>query len=184
MRNNAPPMILSSTPSRYFLQYYQHYSLQYATRATQVSTPPTLATLAHHPRHPHWYVIHASTPPMQTHRPRQQTSHASTLLTTPTLSQRACHFSNPWVSKQLSNSKRKFKQFLHLVFIYTAAFTFQAFLSIFIKVGKTATEKLNFFSGKQFALFKRRLYFQKQMPNFLEENCFLILVSFRPFYIF
>ena len=170
MRNNAPPMILSSTPSRYFLQYYQHYSLQYATRATQVSTPPTLATLAHHPRHPHWYVIHASTPPMQTHRPRQQTSHASTLLTTPTLAQRACHFSNPWVSKQLSNSKRKFKQFLHLVFIYTAAFTFQAFLSIFIKVGKTATEKLNFFSGKYLPYSNDDYTFKNKCPIFQKKT--------------
>ena len=56
-----PPMILSSIPSRYFLQYHQ-LSLH--------STPPTLPTLAQQLHHPRWHVnltrhrvTHGSTPP-------------------------------------------------------------------------------------------------------------------------
>ena len=61
-RSNAAPATLSNTPSQYFLQYHQRFSLYYAIHATHVNTLPTLPTLAHHPRHPCWHVTHASTP--------------------------------------------------------------------------------------------------------------------------
>ena len=108
-RNNARLIILSNTPSWYFLQYHQRYLLQYATHTTHVSTPPTLPTLAHHhvthagtqptlARHPCQHVTHASVPPTQTYHPGQQAFHASTPLATPTQAQIARRFSDPWVS--------------------------------------------------------------------------------------
>ena len=69
--------MLSKTSSWYVLQYHQRYSLWYATYATHVSTPPTLLTLAHHPRHPHWHVTHGSTSPMLARRQRKLTIHSS-----------------------------------------------------------------------------------------------------------
>ena len=122
LRNNAPLMILSNAPSWYFLRYHQHYSLEYATHANHVSTPPVLPALAYHPRHPRWNVTHASTSRTLTCNPHQHATNANTpsalaglprkhALTTLTLAQRACHFSNSWVSSQLSDSKRKSSSF-------------------------------------------------------------------------
>ena len=139
-------MILPNTPSWYFHQYHQRYSLQYATH---VSTPLPLATLAHHPRYPRWDVTHTSTSPTLACYPRQ---HATNANKPPTLVHatydthictKSMPFLKPQVSNSLSNSKRKFSSFLLLVFIYTTAFTFQALISIFTKVSKTVTEKLN-----------------------------------------
>ena len=122
LRNNAPLMILSNATPWYFLRYHQHYSFEYATHANHVSTPPILPTLAYHLRHPRWNVNHASTSRTLTCHPRQHATNANTpptlaglqrkhALTTPTLAQKACHFSNSWVSNQLSDSKRKSSSF-------------------------------------------------------------------------
>ena len=94
--------MLPTTPTLVHHRLYPHWS---TTHVTHAGTQPTLA------RHPRWHVTHVSTPPTQTHHLRQHASHTSTPLTTPTLAQRVCHFSNFWVSNQLSNSKRKFSSF-------------------------------------------------------------------------
>ena len=162
--------------------------------ATHFSTPATLTTLAHSPLYPRWFsshATHASTsptlashqrkhttyvnmPPTQVHHPRHSRQHKQHVISQ-TLA---------YPIKLLKLLGLKFQgeiqQFLHLIFIFTA-FNFQAFLRIFIEVWKTAIEKFNFFRGNQPALFKRRLFFQNQMPNFFRKNCFLILVSFCPF---
>ena len=76
LRKNTSPMILSNTPSWYFLQYHQRYSLQYTSHANHVSTPFTLPTLVHHPCHPRWHVTQARCP----HNPRQHATHTDTCI--------------------------------------------------------------------------------------------------------
>ena len=185
-------MILSNTPSWYFLQYHQRYSLQYASHANHVSTPSTLPTLMHHPCHPRQHVTHTGMSPMLARHQRKHTTHISTPPTQARDPRHSRQHKQHVISqtpgypiKLLKLSGLKFQeeiqQFLLLIFIFTA-FTFQAFLSIFIEVWKTTIEKLNFLRGNQSALFKRRLFCQKQMRNFFSNNCFLILVSFWPVY--
>ena len=88
LRNNAPPTILSNTPSWYFLQYHQRYLLQYATHAAHISTSLTLPILALHPR---WHVTLAG----RLHNPRQHVNHNGTSLTL------VCH-----QSKHTTNTSR------------------------------------------------------------------------------
>ena len=143
-----------------------HNPRQHVTRTGSSPTPA---------RHQRKHTTHVSTPPTQARHPRHSRQHK----------QHAISQTPGYPIKLLKLLGLKFQeeiqQFLLLIFIFTA-FTFQAFLSIFIEVWKTAIEKLNFFRGNQSALFKRRLFFQKQMRNFFRKNCFLILVSFWPFY--
>ena len=167
---------------------------------------PTLHTLGrqpHQPLYPRWCINHAThagtSPQHATHiTHNQNVTHA---YTPPTqrwhASTQACHPRHSQQHKQHAISQtpgypikllkllglkfqEEIQQFLLLIFIFTV-FTFQAFLSIFIEVWKTAIEKLNFFRGNQSALFKRRP-FSKTMRNFFRKYCFLILVSFWPFY--
>ena len=170
-----------------------------ATHFSTPDTPVMLTTLAHRPLYPRWCTNHAtytgtspqhaayityastsltlarhprSTRPTQTHHPRQHASHAST----PPISiahqhkQHAISQTPGYPVKLFEllglRFQDKMQQFLLLIFIFTA-FTFQAY--IFIEVWKTAIEKLNFFRGNQSALFKRRLFFQKQMRNFFRK---------------
>ena len=131
----------------------------------------TLSTLARHQRK---HTTHLSTPPTQARHPRHSRQHKQHVISqTPRY---------PIKLLKLLGLKfqEEIQQFLLLLFIFTA-FNFQAFLSIFIEVWKTALEKLNCFRGNQPALFKRRLFFQKQMRNFFRKNCFLVLVSFWSF---
>ena len=189
---------------RYCLTHYPGISSN-ITNATHFSMPVTPNTLVHHPCHPHWHVTLARCP----HNPRQHVTHTGAL---PTLARhrhkhithfgtpptQACYPRHLYQHKQHAISQtsgypikllkllglkfqEEIQQFLLLIFILTA-FAFQTFLSIFIEVWKTAIEKLDFFRGNQSVLFKRRLFFQKQMRNFFRKNCFLILVSFWPFY--
>ena len=136
---------------------------------TRTSTSPTLA------RHQRKHTTHVTTSSKQAHHPPQSQQHK----------QHAISQTPGYPVKLLKLLGLKFQQeiqqFLLLIFIFIA-FTFQAFLSIFIEVCKIAIEKLNFFRGNQSALFKRWLFCQKQMHNFFSKNCFLILVSFWPFY--
>ena len=135
LRSNAPRTILPNTPSQYFLQYHQRYSLQYASYANQVSTPSTLPTLMRHPCHPHWHATLSHDP----HNPRQ---HVTLPVTSPTLARHqrkhTIHVSTPpsqaiypphsrqhkqhaisqtpgypvkLLKLQVSNSKRKFSSF-------------------------------------------------------------------------
>ena len=135
-------------------------SLQNAAYPTHASTSPRLA------RHQRKYKILASTPPMQAQHPlhpRQHKFHAI--------------FQTPgYPIKLLKLLALKFQeeiqQFLLLVFSFTA-FTFQAFLSIFIEVQKTAIEKLIFLEEtslpylKDDYFFKNKcIFFQKKLfPN-------------------
>ena len=179
---------------RYCLTHHPGISSN-ITNATHFSTPATPTTLAHRPLYPRWcttHATHASTSPTLARHQRKHTTHVST---PPTQARHPphslCHKQHVisqtpgYPIKLLKLLGLKFQeeiqQFLLLIFIFTA-FTFQAFLSIFIEVWKTAIEKLNFFRGNQSALFKRRLFCQKQMHNFFRKNCFLILMSFWPFY--
>ena len=148
-------------------------------------------TLARRPRNPRQHVTHTGTSPTLARHQRKHTAHVSTPPT------QAGHPRHSRQDKQHVISQtpgypikllkllglkfqEEIQQFLLLIFIFTA-FTFQAFLSIFIEVWKTAIEKLNFFRGNQSALFKRRP-FSKTMRKFFRKYCFLIIVSFWPFY--
>ena len=147
-------------------------SPQHAVHINHASKSPTLA------RQPRLHAINANTPPTLARLPRKHVNHITHNSTN--------IFQTPEYSIKLLKLlglkfQEEIQQFLLLIFIFTA-FTFQAFLSIFIEVWKTAIEKLNFFRGNQSALFKRRLFFQKQMRNFFRKICFLILLSFWPFY--
>ena len=172
------------------------------TNATHFSTPATPTTVSHCPLYPRWcttHVTHAGTSPQHvthiTHASTPQRKHTTHVSTPPTQARHPRH-SRQHKQHAISQTpgypikllkllglkfQEEIQQFLLLIFIFTAL-NFQAFLSIFIEVWKTAIEKLNFFRGNQSALFKRRLFFQKQMRNFFRKNCFLILVSFWPFY--
>ena len=179
LRNNAPPTILSNTPSRYFLQYYQRFSLQYATHATHVSTSLTLPMLEHHPR---WHV----TLTLLLRNPCQHVNHIGTSLTlarhpskhTTQASMPPTHAHHPRYARQHKQDAISrtpgypIKLLKHLVFIFTA-FTFQAFLSIFIELWKTAIEKLKFFRGTKSALLKRRLFFKNKCAIFFRKNFLL-----------
>ena len=176
---------------RYCLTHHPGISSN-ITKATYFSMPPT----PHRPLYPHWcttHATHASSSSTLAYHPRQHTSIANAQ---PTLTGLSCKYATydthvctksiPFLrilGIQLTlKFQEKIQQFSLLFLIYTA-FAFQAFLSIFMEVWKTAIEKLNFFRRDQSALFKRRLFLEKQMLIFFRKNCFLILVSFRSFYI-
>ena len=192
---------------RYCLTHHPGISFN-ITNATHCSTPATPTTLAHRPLYPRWCtthttnagmslqhaarIIHASTSPTLA---RHQCKHITNVSTPPTQARHPRH-SRQYKQHTISQTpeyqikllkllglkfQEEIQQFLLLIFILTA-FAFQTFLSIFIEVWKTAIEKLDFFRGNQSVLFKRRLFFQKQMRNFFRKNCFLILMSFWPFY--
>ena len=133
---------------------------------------PTLLTLAHRPH----FTLTVAPPTSSTlaRNPRQHATNVNTLLTLVGLPRKhatydthVCTNSMPFL-KLLGNIlkllvlrfQKEIQQFLLLAIIFKD-FTFQAFLSIFIEVSKTAIEKLNLFRGNQSALFKRRLFFQK-----------------------
>ena len=191
---------------RYCLTHHPGISFN-ITNATHCSTPATPTTLAHRPLYPRWCTTHTTNAGMSLQH-AARIIHAST---SPTLARHQCkhitHVSTPPTQARHPRHSRQYKQhtisqtpeyqikllkllglkfqeeiqqFLLLIFIFIA-FTFQAFLSIFI-VSKTAIKKLNTFRENQSALFKRGLILQIQMRNFFRKSFFLILVSFWPFY--
>ena len=157
------------------------------TNATHFSTPATPTTVSHCPLYPRWcttHVTHAGTSPQHvthiTHASTPQRKHTTHVSTPPTQARHPRH-SRQHKQHAISQTpgypikllkllglkfQEEIQQFLLLIFIFTA-FTFQAFLSIFIEVWKTTIEKLNFFRGNQSALFI--------MWNFFRKNCFLIV---------
>ena len=169
---------------RYCLTHHPGISSN-ITNATHFITPAMSTTLAHRPLYPRWctahaihagtspqhpaHITHASTSPTLARHQRKHTTHISAPLT------QARHPRHSRQHKQHAISQtpgypikllkllglkfqKEFQQFLLLIFIFTT-FTFQAFLSIFIEIWKTAIEKLNFFRGNQSSLFKRRLFY-------------------------
>ena len=128
-------------------------------------------TLARCPHNPCYHAINVNTPPMLARLPHKHAIHGT----------HDSPNSTSFIKLLAILGLKLQEQFLLLLLVFTA-FTFQALLSIFIKVQKTTIEKLNFFRGNQSALFKRRLFFQKEMRNFFRKNCFLTLVSFWSFY--
>ena len=118
-------------------------------------TSPTLA------RHQGKHTPHASSSPTEAHYPRKPRKHKQYVISqTP-----------PYPIKLLKLLAPKFQkkicQFLLLVLIFTT-FTFQAFLSIFIKL---CHRKL---SQENYKLFSKDVYlFKNKCAIFLEKNCFL-----------
>ena len=168
----ATPTTLAHCPSYpcwcITLATHDGTSPQHAAHITHASMLPTLA------RHPRQHATNANTPPILARHPRHSRQHKQRVIS-----------QTPWYTIKLLKLlglkfKDKIQQFSLLIFIFTA-FNFQAFLSIFIEVWKTAIEELKFFRRNQSTLLKRRLFFQKRMRNFFRKNCFLILVSFWPF---
>ena len=147
------------------------------------STPLTPTMLAHRPFYPRWctnhvthagtspqhaaHVTHASTSPTLVRHPRQHTTNENRPPTLARLPRN--HATDNTHDGTNSTPFLKLKAFRsEIPKGNLAAFTFYF---------TTFTLKLKFFRGNQSALFKRRLFFQKQMPNFFGKNCFLILVS-------
>ena len=167
---------------RYCLTHHPGISSN-ITNATHFSTPATPTTLAHRPLYPRWcttHATHASTSPTLARHQRKHTTHVSTPPT------QARHPPHSLCQKQHVISQtpgypikllkllglkfqEEIQQFLLLIFIFTAL-NFQAFLSIFIEVWKTAIEKLNFFRGNQSALLKRYYFFKNKCSFFLEKT--------------
>ena len=113
-------------------------SPQHAAHITHASTSPTLA------RHSRQHATNENTPLTLACLPRKHATHANH----DSANSNAISQTPGYPIKLLNLLGLKFQgeiqQFLLLIFIFTA-FTFQAFLSIFIKVWKTAIGKLNFF---------------------------------------
>ena len=130
---------------RYCLTHHPGISSN-ITNATPFSTPPIPPTLAHRSLYPCWHTTHADTSPQHasyvTHASMSTTlvhhsrQHATKANTPPTL---ARHPRHPRQHKQYHAISRTpgypIKLLKHLVFIFTA-FTFQAFLRIFIEVSQ------------------------------------------------
>ena len=174
LRNSAPPTILSNTPSWYFLQFHQRYSLQYATLAIHASTSLTLPMLAHHPRchvtlarrlsNQCQHINHTCTSLTLARHHSKHTAHTSTPLTYA----RGQHYSRQHKQHAISGTPRYPTKLLKLL-----VFSFTASLSTFVEVWKTAIEKLNFFFREnQSALLKIRPVFQKQMRIFFTKAFF------------
>ena len=139
-------------------------------------------TLAHRRRKPRQHVTHTGTSPTLACQQRKHTTHVSMPPTQARYPRHPCQHKQRAISRTLGyplkllkllalKFQEEIQQFLLLVFIF-ATFNFQAFLSIFIEAWKTATEKLNFFRGKQSVRFKRRLFFQKQIHYFFKKKLF------------
>ena len=143
---------------------YSRYSLQYATYATTLHTAH-FTYIDATSRHTRWHVTHTSTPPTLAGLPHKHATYDTYVRA------KSMSFLKLLGIQLALKFQEKIQQSLLLVFIYTA-FTSQAFLSIFMKVWKTAIEKLYFFRGNQPALFKRRPFFQKRMPNLKKKKLF------------
>ena len=141
---------------------------------------PTLHNLVWHPRHPRQNTAKPPTSPTLACKPRQHCTNANTSPTLAGLTSKHATYGTHVSTKSMPFPKlldiqlalkfqEKIQQFLLLVFIYKV-FTFQAFLSIFIEVWKTAIEKLNFFRGNQSALLKRYYFFKNKCSFFLEKT--------------
>ena len=115
---------------------------------------PTLA------RHQHKHTTHTSSPPTQAHHLRNPRYHK----------QHAISQTPGYPIKVLKLYalifREEIQQFLLLVFIFTG-FTFQAFLSNFINVSKTAMQKLNReLSSLTFLLIQKTTIFSKINAQF------------------
>ena len=177
-----PPTILSNTPSWFFLQYHHRYSLQYTTRVSNLLTLPhwriTHASNAGtSPQHAA-YITHASTSHKMARHPRQHATNANTPPTLACLPRHSCQQIQQAISqtpgylvKLLKLLTLKFQeeiqQFLFLVFIFTA-FTFQAFLSIFLEVWKTG--KIKLFQRKLVCFIKKTAIFSKTNAQFFQKK--------------
>ena len=167
---NATHFSVSATPTT--LAHRPLYPRWCTTHATHAGTSPQHAV--HH--NPRQHVTRTGSSPTPARHQRKHTTHVST---PPTQARHRQHSrqhkqhafcQTPWYPIKLLKLlglkfQAEIQQFLLLIFIFTA-FTFQAFLSIFIEVWKTAIEKLNFFRGNWSVLFKRQLFFQKRIRNF------------------
>ena len=176
---------------RYCLTHHSGISSN-ITNATLFSTPPTPTTLAHCPLYPRWctahsthagtspqhaaHVTHASTSRTLAYYQRKHTTHVSTH---PTQARHPRHSRQhkQYAISQTTEYPIKLLKLLGLKFQEEIQ---QSLLLLFIFTAFTL--KLNLFRGNQSTLLKSRLFFQKQMCNFFRKNCFLILVSFWPFY--
>ena len=182
---------------RYCLTHHPGISSN-ITNATHFSTPATPTTLAHRPLYPRWcttHATHAGTSPQHAvhHNPRQHVTRTGSS-PTPARHQRkhTTHVSTPPTQARHPRHSRQHKQhaisqtpgypikLLKLLGLKFQEEIQQSLLLLFIFTAFTL--KLNLFRGNQSTLLKSRLFFQKQMCNFFRKNCFLILVSFWPFY--
>ena len=131
-----------------------HNPRQHVTRTDSSPTPA---------RHQRKHTTHVSTPPTQARHPRHSRQHK----------QHAISQTPGYPIKLLKLLGLKFQeeiqQFLLLIFIFTA-FTFQAFLSIFIEVWKTTIEKLNFLQETCLPYSKDDHFFKNKCATFLEKT--------------
>ena len=166
-------MIFSNTPSWYFLQYHQRYSLQYATYPRQHTVhrhPSMLPAPTRHithasysfilARHPRQHATNANTPPSLTSLPRKHVTHDTHANTNSTPFLKLLGIRLSFSSFQLSNSKRKFSSFYFQFLLLQPLL--QAFLNIFMEVWKTTIEKLVFLIQKTTIFFKSKCTFFKK----------------------
>ena len=170
---------------RYFLINHPGISCN-TTNATHFSTPPTSPTLALHPLYPH---CRTTTSPTLACHPRQHTTNTKTPPVLAGLPPRHATYdthsstnSMPFLRLLRIQLKplQEIQQFLLLVFIFTV-FTFLGLLKHFDRSLENCHRKIQ---RTLVCVIQKELFYQKQMRIFFRKSCFLILVSFWPFYIF
>ena len=130
---------------------------------------PTLHNLVCHPRDPRQNTAKPPTSPTLVCKPRQHCTNANTSPTLAGLPRKHATYGTHVSTKSMSFLKllsiqlalkfqEKIQQFLLFVFIYIV-FNFQAFLSNFVEVWKSAIKKIKLFRGNQSVLFKCAIFF-------------------------
>ena len=134
---NTPQPLFSTPPMPTTLAHRPFYPRQRTTHATHAGTSPQhAANVTHASTLPTQNTTHVSTPPAQPRHPRHSRQHKQ---------------------QTISQFSQAFRSQIRRGNLAVFAFTFYC---------TTFTLKLNFFRGHQSALFKGRLFFQKQMRNF------------------
>ena len=149
---------------------------------------PTLHNLVCHPRHPRQNTAKPPTSPTLACKPRQHCTNANTSPTLAGLTSKHATYGTQASTKSMPYPKlldiqlalkfqEKIQQFLLLVFIYIV-FNFQAFLSNFIEVWKSAIEKLNFFEETSLPYSNAQFFFQKNLfPNISVASAILYILT-------
>ena len=174
---------------RYCLTYHPGIS-SYITNATHISTPPTLPKLAHRslaihagtsPQHV-TQVNHTGMLPMLARHHRKHTTHASTPATLARHPRHSHQHEQHMISQTLGypikflkllalKFQEESQQFLLLFFILIA-FTFQAFLSVFIEAWITTKNKQTFLEETSLPYSKDDYFFKKKSAIFSEKKLF------------
>ena len=172
------PGISSNITNTTYLERHPCHPRQHNAHCTHIGAPP---------RHSRCHVTHTGMSPTLARHQRKHTTHTrrspmqARYLRHPRQHKQHAISQAPWYLFKLLKLlaltfQEEIQQSLLSVFIFKA-FSFKAFLSIFVEVWKTTTEKLNFFRGNYVCLIqKTTIFFKKECADFFRKDCFLIFV--------